>query len=95
MFLTLVDRADVVITNFKPGTMESWGLGYDEVAARNRLVVYAAGSTYGTVGPDATREGADLAGQAAGMARPVSATRQRPASLSSTEARSARPGPIR
>ena len=27
--------ADVVITNFKPGTMESWGLGYDELAERN------------------------------------------------------------
>jgi formyl-CoA transferase len=42
------------------------GLGYHDVAARNRGVVYAAGSTYGTEGTDAAREGADLSGQAAG-----------------------------
>ena len=66
LFLQLAERADVVITNFKPGTMEAWGLGYEDVAARNPGVVYAAGSTFGTVGPDAHREGADLAAQAAG-----------------------------
>jgi crotonobetainyl-CoA:carnitine CoA-transferase CaiB-like acyl-CoA transferase len=66
VFLRLVETADVVITNFKPGTMEAWGLGYEEVAARNPRVVYAAGSTFGEIGPDAQREGADLSGQAAG-----------------------------
>jgi crotonobetainyl-CoA:carnitine CoA-transferase CaiB-like acyl-CoA transferase len=66
LFLQLAERADVVITNFKPGTMESWGLGYEDIAARNPGVVYAAGSTFGTIGPDAHREGADLAAQAAG-----------------------------
>ncbi|MEY2403013.1 MAG: hypothetical protein QOD38_564 [Acidimicrobiaceae bacterium] len=66
VFLRLAEWADVVITNFAPGTMESWGLGYDVVAARNPRVVYAAGSTFGTEGTDATREGADLSAQAAG-----------------------------
>ena len=33
-----------MITNFKPGTMEAWGLGYDELSARNPGIVYAAGS---------------------------------------------------
>jgi crotonobetainyl-CoA:carnitine CoA-transferase CaiB-like acyl-CoA transferase len=66
LFLQLVEGADVVITNFKPGTMDAWGLGYEDVAARNPAVVYATGSTFGTIGPDAHREGADLAGQAAG-----------------------------
>ena len=66
VFLRLVETADVVLTNFKPGTMEAWGLGYEDMAARNARVVYAAGSTFGPVGPDATREGADLSGQAAG-----------------------------
>ncbi len=65
-FLRLVARADVVITNFKPGTMEEWGLGYEALAAVNPGIVYAAGSTFGPVGADAAREGADLAGQAAG-----------------------------
>ncbi|HVA75389.1 MAG TPA: CaiB/BaiF CoA-transferase family protein [Acidimicrobiales bacterium] len=65
-FLRIADTADVVITNFKPGTMEAWGLGYEDVSARNPSVVYATGSSFGPVGPDATREGADLSGQAAG-----------------------------
>lgn len=65
-FLRLAEQADVVITNFKPGTMESWGLGYDDVADRNPRVVYATGSAFGPVGPDAQREGADLSAQASG-----------------------------
>jgi len=66
VFLRLAATADVVITNFKPGTMESWGLGYDDVAAVNQRIVYATGSAFGSVGPDAAREGADLSAQAAG-----------------------------
>src|SRR4051794_5413132 len=56
VFLRLAEWADVIITNFAPGTMEGWGLGYDDVAARNPRVVYAAGSTFGTEGSDAARE---------------------------------------
>jgi crotonobetainyl-CoA:carnitine CoA-transferase CaiB-like acyl-CoA transferase len=66
VFLRLAERADVVITNFKPGTMDEWGLGYEELAARNPGLVYATGSAFGPVGPDAHREGADLSAQAAG-----------------------------
>lgn len=66
IFLRLAEWADVVITNFKPGTMDGWGLGYTDLSARNPRIVYAAGSTFGPVGDDAGREGADLAGQAAG-----------------------------
>jgi crotonobetainyl-CoA:carnitine CoA-transferase CaiB-like acyl-CoA transferase len=66
VFLRLADTADVIVTNFKPGTMEEWGLGYDSVAERNPRVVYATGSSFGPLGPDAGREGADLSGQAAG-----------------------------
>jgi crotonobetainyl-CoA:carnitine CoA-transferase CaiB-like acyl-CoA transferase len=55
-----------VITNFTPGTMEAWGLGYEDLAERNPRVVFAAGSTFGPEGPDAAREGADLSAQAAG-----------------------------
>ena len=66
VFLRLVEQADVVITNFKPGTMEGWGLGYADAAARNERIVYAMGSSFGPEGPDAEREGADLSAQAAG-----------------------------
>jgi CoA:oxalate CoA-transferase len=66
VFLRLVEDADVVITNFKPGTMEEWGLGYADAAGRNGRIIYAMGSSFGPEGPDATREGADLSAQAGG-----------------------------
>ena len=66
VFKRLAQDADVVISNFKPGTMEAWGVGHAQLAARNPRIVCAQGSTFGPLGPDAHREGADLAGQAAG-----------------------------
>ena len=66
IFLRLAETADVVISNFKGGTMDGWGLSYEDVAARNPRIIYATGTVFGPVGPDAAREGADLAGQAAG-----------------------------
>jgi crotonobetainyl-CoA:carnitine CoA-transferase CaiB-like acyl-CoA transferase len=64
VFLRLVERSDVLVSNFTPGTMESWGLGYDDLAAVNPGIIHAAGSAFGHLGPDAAREGADLAAQA-------------------------------
>jgi crotonobetainyl-CoA:carnitine CoA-transferase CaiB-like acyl-CoA transferase len=66
VFLRLADTADVVISNFKPGTLDAWGLGYHVLAARNPGVIYACGSLLGPNGPSAQREGADIVGQAAG-----------------------------
>ena len=66
IFKRLANTADVVVSNFKPGTMEAWGLGYEHLAATNPGIIWAAGSTFGPLGADAHREGADLAGQAAG-----------------------------
>lgn len=66
VFLRLADTADVIVSNFLPGTLDRWGLSYEAVSARNPRIVYACGSTFGPEGPDADRKGADLAGQAAG-----------------------------
>lgn len=66
IFTKLVETADVLITNFKPGTMEDWGLGYDALASINPGLIYATGSVFGPEGPSAHREGADIAGQSAG-----------------------------
>ncbi len=65
-FLKLVDTADVLISNFKPGTLDEWGLGFETLHERNPRLVYATGSVFGPNGPGADREGADLAAQAAG-----------------------------
>jgi len=66
VFLRLAATADVVISNFVPGTLERWGIDYETVSAANPRIIYGVGSTFGAHGPDAARKGADIAGQASG-----------------------------
>ena len=53
----LADRADVLIENFRPGTMEAWGLGPKELKRTNPGLIYARVSGYGQTGPYASRPG--------------------------------------
>ena len=53
----LMSTADVVIENFKPGTMEKWGLGPDDFKAVNPTLIYARISGYGQTGPYAKKPG--------------------------------------
>lgn len=53
----LIDSADVVIENFRPGVMEGWGLGPDEIKKSNSKLVYARISGYGQTGPYASKPG--------------------------------------
>jgi crotonobetainyl-CoA:carnitine CoA-transferase CaiB-like acyl-CoA transferase len=62
--LRLVDAADVVIENFRPGVMDRLGLGYEALAARNPRLIYCASSGWGQTGPYVTRPGQDLLVQA-------------------------------
>ncbi len=55
----LVARADVVIENFKPGTMEDLGIGYDVLRAVNPRIIYCQISGFGNSGPDRERAGYD------------------------------------
>jgi len=65
----LVDRADVVVENFRPGVMDRLGLGYESLAARNPRIVYCASVGYGQDGPYVGRPGQDLLVQSlAGLA---------------------------
>ena len=61
----LVASADVVVENFRPGVMERFGLGYDDVHAENPGVVYCSITGFGT-GEGATLAGYDLLVQAVG-----------------------------
>lgn len=45
--VALASRADVLVENFRPGTMEKFGLGYDELAAQNESLVYCSINGYG------------------------------------------------
>jgi len=62
----LLDRADVVVENFRPGTMQRFGFGYDTVAARWPRVVYCSISGFGQTGPRRSQPGYDAVVQAEG-----------------------------
>ncbi|MGB1884325.1 MAG: CaiB/BaiF CoA transferase family protein [Gammaproteobacteria bacterium] len=59
LFLKLTDSADIVVENFRPGTMDAWGVGYAAVSARNPKAVYVSVSGYGQFGPLSERVGYD------------------------------------
>lgn len=56
-FLRLVATADVVIENFRPDTLERWGLGYDDLSAVNPGLVLARVTGFGQIGPYRRRPG--------------------------------------
>ena len=62
--LKLVDTADVVAENFRPGVMDKLGFGYDALRKRKPDLIYASASGYGPDGPYAGRPGQDLLAQA-------------------------------
>ncbi|WP_030988683.1 CoA transferase [Streptomyces sp. NRRL S-1813] len=57
VLLRLAAGADVVIENFRPGTLERWGLGWDELSAANPRLVLARVTGFGQFGPYARRPG--------------------------------------
>lgn len=63
VFLRMVRNADVVIENFRKGTLEKLGLGYDTLAEQNPGLIYCAISGYGRTGPYADKGGFDLIAQ--------------------------------
>jgi crotonobetainyl-CoA:carnitine CoA-transferase CaiB-like acyl-CoA transferase len=60
----LVAKADALVENFLPGTMERLGLGYPRLAADNPGLVYVSNTGFGQVGPNAQRKGYDTIFQA-------------------------------
>ena len=75
----LLDEADVLVHNYRPGVMERLGLGYEDVHQRHPRVVYIAASGYGSTGPYSGRPGQDLLLQAiSGLASVTGAAGQPP-----------------
>jgi formyl-CoA transferase/CoA:oxalate CoA-transferase len=62
----LLARADVVVENFRPGTMARLGLGYEAIAARHPRIVYCSISGFGQTGPRRAEAGYDAMMQAEG-----------------------------
>ena len=75
---TLINRADVVIENFRPGTMEKWDLSYESLAADNPGLIMARVSGFGQTGPYAGRAGYGLIGEAMGGLRAITGEADRP-----------------
>jgi formyl-CoA transferase len=57
LFLDLIERCDIIVENFRPGTLEKWDLGYDVLRQRNPGIILVRVSGYGQTGPDAQRAG--------------------------------------
>ncbi|MDR7871361.1 MAG: CoA transferase [Tissierellaceae bacterium] len=66
IFLKLVKEADVVVENYRPGTMEKLGLGYEKLKEINPRIIYAAASGFGHTGPYSQRPAYDAVVQAMG-----------------------------
>ncbi len=59
VFLRLIDGADIVVENFRPGVMDRLGLGYEALSKRNPRIIYCAISGFGQSGPDAHKPAYD------------------------------------
>ncbi len=62
----LAEKADVIIENYRTGTMDRLGLGWDELSKKNPRLIYCSITGFGTTGPYAQRPGYDTVGQAMG-----------------------------
>jgi crotonobetainyl-CoA:carnitine CoA-transferase CaiB-like acyl-CoA transferase len=74
----LAKRVDVVIENFRPGTLEKWGLGFEELKKENPKLILARISGYGQTGPYAQRPGFAAVAEAFGGLRYVTGEPDRP-----------------
>jgi formyl-CoA transferase len=67
----LIAKADILVENFRPGTMEKWGLGYEALSAENPRLIMVRVSGFGQTGPYAGRAGFGAIGEAMGGLRHV------------------------
>ncbi len=78
--LALAAAADVLVENFRPGTLERWGLAYETLAATNPGLVLVRISGFGQTGPYAARAGFGAVGEAMGGLRHLVGEPDRPSS---------------
>ena len=74
----LISRADILIENFRPGTIEKWGLSPESLMAENPRLIITRMSGYGQTGPYADRAGFGLIGEAMGGWRHIVGDPDRP-----------------
>lgn len=80
LFARLAAEADVVVENFRPGTLERWNLGWDRLHEINPRLVLVRVSGYGQTGPYSSRAGYGSIGEAMGGLRHITGEPDRPPS---------------
>ncbi|HEY7060416.1 MAG TPA: CoA transferase [Chloroflexota bacterium] len=78
LFRQLAARADVVVENFRPGTLERWGLGYDALSTANPGLILVRVTGYGQTGPYRDKAGFGAIGEAMGGLRYLTGEPGRP-----------------
>jgi CoA:oxalate CoA-transferase len=71
ILLKLIENADILVENHKPGTMAKLGLGYEAVSKVNPHIIYVSGSGFGQYGPYASKPTYDVVVQAMGGAMSI------------------------
>ena len=84
VFKEMIKNVDVVIENYKPGTMSKLGIGYDDLKTINPRLIFASISGFGQYGPYKDRPGYDIIGQAMGGLMSVSGWPDSPPTRSGT-----------
>jgi crotonobetainyl-CoA:carnitine CoA-transferase CaiB-like acyl-CoA transferase len=74
----LAAKADILVENFRPGTMEKWGLGWEELSAVNPRLIMVRVSGFGQTGPYRDRAGFGAVGEAMGGIRYITGYPDRP-----------------
>lgn len=74
----LMPRYDVVVENFKPGALEKWGLGYDDIAKDHPELILVRISGYGQSGPYSERAGFGIIGESLSGIRSITGDPDRP-----------------
>lgn len=77
IFDRLLERADVIVENYRPGVMERLGYGWEDLHARYPRLVYGAVSGFGHTGPDAKRPAYDMVVQARGGVMSITGEKDR------------------
>ncbi|MDR5695334.1 MAG: CoA transferase [Armatimonadota bacterium] len=74
----LIAKSDIVVENFRPGTVEEWGLGYEELSRENPGLIMVRVSGYGQTGPYRNRAGFGSIAEAMGGLRHITGYPDRP-----------------
>ena len=83
IFLELVNKADILLENYRPGVMERLGLGYEVLREKNPRLIYGAVSGFGCYGSYSDRPGYDIISQAMGGLMSVTRSEEHTSELQS------------